>query len=735
MERIFPKKNDSGSIGLSGKAWANGYFIDLSIGGVDYTWPAADGTSGQVLATDGSGTLSWAAAGGSTAWDDIGDPDAAGTVDFKTFAQTLTSSKTDGNMVTITGTGNFGNYAILRVEQKTGNPTDGTVLEVVSADANCDPLVVSANGVSNALKVGQDGAVSTAGALSVGGDLSVTGTWSVDDIAAATADQTLTLNGNNTGGVSICATSTGGITLGDDVTVSDGKNVTIGEGYLVIDNDATDEVALTITSAGTTAGGAIDITAATTTGNVIMVTANDLGTAGAMVLLDSDNIATDNFYLECYNGAADEFTVSKYGATKILGNATTDILTITAGDIQMTAGDIDMDNGIITIDVNTDQTSYIKRDQASTTGPVLELEETDASGDNAVLLIDQNATAANSYGLEIDSAGGTCVYLSAEATTGDGIVFAVPASYTGQLIKVSDTLVGTNGEGCVLDAKTTANMATGATLVRLDFDTGQLAGATEGFMLSVDDDSVAQATSYAVLIDSANNEALHVATGKAKFDEVATFTGGVDIDAGVDIDLAAAGTLVNITNAAADIAAGAGILSIYGSNASGQTNAAYLIRGSWKADKDSQDGFLLFEDNSTGAAANGDQKLKIGTEGSIQMGAGSTGTGGYLAYSFENLTIANAGTAASVLQVVSFVTTDGDGNEDNATLADGTVTGQIKIFVSAVEGAGADTWKVTPAKLNGGSKISFDGTVGDAVTLIWDGTKWNVVSTNGGTIS
>jgi len=39
---------------------------DVSFAGVDYTWPGADGSSGQILSTNGSGALSWAtdAAGG-----------------------------------------------------------------------------------------------------------------------------------------------------------------------------------------------------------------------------------------------------------------------------------------------------------------------------------------------------------------------------------------------------------------------------------------------------------------------------------------------------------------------------------------------------------------------------------------------------------------------------------------------------------------------------------------------
>lgn len=616
MEQIYPKRNETGTLGKPGKSWDKLYVNDMTIGDVDYTLPNADGAAGQVLKTDGSGTISWANdTGSATAFDDIADPDAAGTIAMTTFAQTITSTKTDGDMINIRGLGDFGDVSVVRIESITGNPTDGTVLEVVSHDANVDPLVVSTSGQAGVLVVSQDGSIDVTGDVDITGNLSVSGTYAIDALTASTADQTLTLNGNNTGGVNIGSTSTGGVTLGAAVTVADGKDVTIGEGVLTIDNDQTNESALVITSAGTTSGGAINIVAATTTGDVVSVTADDLGTGGSMIKLDSDNIATDNFYVECYNGSADEFTVSKYGATSISGNASTDMLTIVAGDVQLTAGDIDLDNGIITVDVTTDQTSYIKRNQGVTTGPVVEIEETAAAADNPALLIDQNATAATSYGLEIDSAGGTCINIVPEAVTGDGIVFNVPASYTGQLIKVEDTLVGTTGEGCAIDIKTTANLADGATLVRLDYDTGTMAGAHNGFMLSIDDDSVGVGTSYAVEINSNSNEALIVSAGKASFTEQIILTAGADCNAGLDIDMATNADLVNITNAAADLAAGAGITTVYGSNAAGQTNASYLMRLAWKADGDAQDHFLLCQDNSTGAAANGDEKFSISTGG------------------------------------------------------------------------------------------------------------------------
>ena len=61
-----------------------------------YTLPAADGSVNQVLHTDGAGNLSWAADdGGNTAYDDIGDPDAAGSITFSdsTYTATYTSAQ------------------------------------------------------------------------------------------------------------------------------------------------------------------------------------------------------------------------------------------------------------------------------------------------------------------------------------------------------------------------------------------------------------------------------------------------------------------------------------------------------------------------------------------------------------------------------------------------------------------------------------------------------------------
>ena len=202
MEQFYPNKSHTGTIGKESRVWAEAVVDKIVIPQI--AAPSGNPTdgSGWLYTKDKAGTsaLYFENDAGSvseiavtaTAWDDIGDPDAAGTVAFTTFAQTLTSTKTDGDMVNIQGLGAFGDVSVVRIEQKTGNPTDGTVLEVVAADANVDPLVVSSSAQENALVVGQNaGTVAIAAAATVGGTLAVTGAQTLTGLTTCTAGAVL----------------------------------------------------------------------------------------------------------------------------------------------------------------------------------------------------------------------------------------------------------------------------------------------------------------------------------------------------------------------------------------------------------------------------------------------------------------------------------------------------------------------------------------------------------------
>lgn len=99
----------------------------------------------------------------------------------------------------------------------------------------------------------------------------------------------------------------------------------------------------------------------------------------------------------------------------------------------------------------------------------------------------------------------------------------------------------------------------------------------------------------------------------------------------------------------------------------------------------------------------------------------------------DDITATSEGVAASISTQTTFVTTNGDSDLDNVTLADGT-EGQVKHIVCVAEGNAADTWKITPANMVGGTQITFSG-VGDGCTLVMYSAGWVVSGNNGGTIS
>ena len=80
----------------------------------------------------------------------------------------------------------------------------------------------------------------------------------------------------------------------------------------------------------------------------------------------------------------------------------------------------------------------------------------------------------------------------------------------------------------MLDIRSTGALVADGSLVRIS-SAGNIAAANDGACLEILETGAAQATSYAVKIDSTSNEALHVATGKMLVDEIADFTLGLTV--------------------------------------------------------------------------------------------------------------------------------------------------------------------------------------------------------------
>lgn len=100
----------------------------------------------------------------------------------------------------------------------------------------------------------------------------------------------------------------------------------------------------------------------------------------------------------------------------------------------------------------------------------------------------------------------------------------------------------------------------------------------------------------------------------------------------------------------------------------------------------------------------------------------------------DEITATSGGVAASITTVTTEVTTNGDSDLDNVTLANGT-SGQVKHIYCVVEGNAADTWKVTPANMVGGTQITFASAGEGCILRYADNEGWVVVGNNGGTIT
>lgn len=102
----------------------------------------------------------------------------------------------------------------------------------------------------------------------------------------------------------------------------------------------------------------------------------------------------------------------------------------------------------------------------------------------------------------------------------------------------------------------------------------------------------------------------------------------------------------------------------------------------------------------------------------------------------DEITATSEGVAASIETMCTEVTTNGDTDLDNVTLANGT-SGQIKRIYCVAQGNPADTWKITPANMCGGTQITFSNALeGEGCTLVYaDNEGWVVTGNNGGTVS
>jgi len=699
----------------------------ITLRGVTYTLPSADGTNGQQLTTNGSATLSWASPGSSTAWDDISSPDANKTHAFTTFTSTFTGTSTAADQWNFQGVGAFGDVSVMRVEQKTGNPTDGTVLEVVAADTDVDPLLVTANSI-NVIKVNGAGTLSLIGNTDLTGDLAITGGLSLTGsfyqsaiAAAATGNTALTVDASGNGTITIGGTSTGN-TIFPGVVVANG-NVDIGnaatdtlsitsiiDSNVTLDDGATDSPSLIFKDATDQTvtiykvdGGDLSVTLGAVTGSLYIPSGNlkvGNGSPGTAAMNGDDAYIKGQLEVD--------------GAIQFDGALTVAAAT-TLSDTVAINGAPTITNVEASYTTNADDQFAFSRNQGTTTKPLVAITTSAASDDAAALAITSGSTAG------VDAAtisyGGTASTLHPTTTAAASTVFDVDVanSMTGRVLYGDlGPWLGTSGQGAIeLVTDSAATVAAGQLLRLNQQGSGQHAAAIDGSVIYIADAATAPGagTSYAVTIAPTNIASLHL-TKAAQLDTtmtvtgLTTATGGITANEDVLVSLDANDEEVTIQNSAADMGANTAMLVVKGTAGAGQTNASYLLSLDRNADGDAQDNFIVMRDN-----AYTDVKFKVDADGAttiaglLTLNAGTTITG---ATNMTAAVLSGAsplildGSTADATNRVTVAVTDPTAAR---TLTVPDATGTLKLNCTATHdyGAGAADWNMTGAE----SQCSF----------------------------
>ena len=148
--------------------------------------------------------------------------------------------------------------------------------------------------------------------------------------------------GAMTTGVMLSLTSTTGLTSGSLI-----RATTSTAGAIATNGAISFSATGNFTS--TSRIGFLNVAANTTTGGVVAHISATALTDGTILALDAvEATLTTGKYIDCYDGAASDFSVSKYGATVIAGSAAgTASLTQTAGDHVLTSGHVVLTSGTI----------------------------------------------------------------------------------------------------------------------------------------------------------------------------------------------------------------------------------------------------------------------------------------------------------------------------------------------------------------------------------------------------
>jgi len=241
----------------------------------------------------------------------------------------------------------------------TGGSTNGTLLDVQTT-AQVAGSVIKFKGAAMTTGILLDlstttgmtsgsvirASTSTAGAVATNGAFSFNASGNFTSTAATLG--AFHVAGAATAAGTIMSILGGAMTTGVGLYISDPGVVMTSGSLLRVASATTGAVAtngiVSIVSTGaytsTSRAGLLNVTSATTAGVVAHIIDTALVDGSLLVLEAVEGTLTTGKYIECFDGAANDFSVAKYGATVIAGSAAgTAALTLSLGDLVITDTD------------------------------------------------------------------------------------------------------------------------------------------------------------------------------------------------------------------------------------------------------------------------------------------------------------------------------------------------------------------------------------------------------------
>lgn len=310
-------------------------------------------------------------------------------VTTSSFVQVIASGLTTGTLLYLAAAAASTSVAV--VDIPVAGLTSGSAVRIVAATANF---------TTGGKLIELDSTAAVAGNLLTA---TTTGAYTGTGMILVTA-------GAATTGVLVSIVSTTGLTSGSLL-----RATTSTAGALATNG------AISFTATGnftsTTRVSFFEVRANTTTGGSIARISGTAVTDGIILTLEAvEATLTTGLYFRCFDGAANDFSIGKYGATIIAGNAIgTAALTMTAGDLLMSSGNLILTAGHIK---NTPQAIV--------------------NANTAISIVTLGTTIANNAGSTHTLADGTVgqlKYIVCTVYTADAVI--TPANFVGTTITLN----------------------------------------------------------------------------------------------------------------------------------------------------------------------------------------------------------------------------------------------------------------------------------------------------------